>query len=152
MSNITCYGDISIMSFGVAYEYMDRTLASDSRVLKRDGSAHYIHVGGSTPSLNPGDPGTDVLGLSIPEARMDKLLGHYSRHTMSACSFSSRPKYHVVFVRPNGELLSELTDLVNQGKIHSAVGKIYKFNEISNAHDEVEKGHALGKVVVEIED
>ncbi len=66
--------DYDVVFDTLAYEYMERTLGANSRVLRLDGRGHYVHVGGSNPSLNPRDPGTDALGMSVPEARFGKYM------------------------------------------------------------------------------
>ncbi len=66
--------DYDVVFDTLAYEYMERTLSENSRVLRLDGRGHYVHVGGSNPSLNPGDPGTDMLAMSVPEARVGMYM------------------------------------------------------------------------------
>ena len=135
---------------------MDTILSPESRVLRLDGRGHYIHVGGSRTSLNPGEAGTDALGLSVPEARVDKLLSHYWRQGLSALGIGSggAPRYHVVFVRPSGELLKRVRDYCQEGKLRPVVGTLLTdggLEAVSAAHDLVESGHSsVGKVVVQV--
>lgn len=123
-------------------------------MIRRDGKGHYIHVGGSSPKIGPGDPGSDPFGFSVPEARIDKLLSHYWQQwsTSVSISFGSSEviHYHVVFVRPDGEKLSRVAHYVEEGKIKCFVEKSFPLHEIAHAHDHVEEGHALGKTVVTI--
>lgn len=144
--------DYDVVFDTLAYEYMNVILSSESTILRRDAvGGHYIHVGGSSPSLSPGDPGTDMLGLSVPEARIDRLLGHYMRQGASSLSiWSHKPQYHVVFVRPDGNKLRRMKGYVEDGKVHAVVHKTFSLNDISLAHDEVESGHCRGKVVVTV--
>jgi NADPH:quinone reductase-like Zn-dependent oxidoreductase len=139
----------------VAYEYKERTLNPQSRVLRRDGKGHYIHVGGSSPQIGLGDPESDPLGLSVPEARLDKLFSHFWQQWSSSVSHtiglsSNEIHYHVVFVRPNGEKLKRVSKYVEEGKIRSSIERTFPLHEIGSAHDYVEEGHTLGKIVITI--
>jgi NADPH:quinone reductase-like Zn-dependent oxidoreductase len=139
----------------IAYEYKDRTLHPQSRVIRRDGKGHYIHVGGSSPNIGPGDPGSDPFGFSVPEARIDKLFSHYWQQLSTSFSISVGLSaevihYHVVFVRPDGEKLTRVSRYVEEGKIKCFVEKSFPLHEIADAHDHVEEGHTLGKIVVTI--
>jgi NADPH:quinone reductase-like Zn-dependent oxidoreductase len=51
--------------------------SQDPRVLRPNG--HYIHVASSDMKLKPGDPGTDRLGMAIPEARLSYMAGLWWR-------------------------------------------------------------------------
>lgn len=46
--------------------------------------------------------------------------------------------------------LSGTTELVGQGKVKAAIGKIYPLAEVAEAHRESETKHASGKIVLEI--
>mmetsp|Transcript_3316 Transcript_3316/g.5181 ORF Transcript_3316/g.5181 Transcript_3316/m.5181 type:complete len:360 (-) Transcript_3316:144-1223(-) len=145
--------DYDVVFDTLAYEYMNRTLCSSSKVLRRDGKGHYVHIGGSSPNVNPGDRDADWLGLSVPEARIDKLASHYTRQSLSYLHKlwgSSAPQYHVVFVRPDGGKLRQMSDAIGEGKVRPIVDKEFPLSEIAAAHDYVETGHTTGKVVVNI--
>jgi NADPH:quinone reductase len=45
-----------------------------------------------------------------------------------------------------GELLSEVTELVNKKIIKPLVGKVFNFTEVSSAHELLERGGFLGKI------
>ena len=53
-------------------------------------------------------------------------------------------------MRPNGQHLSEISKLVESGKINPIVDKSYTFPEIKDAFQYVNTGRAKGKVVVKI--
>ena len=94
-----------------------------------------------------------MLGLSVPEARLDKLLGHYCRQAWSRVRRGMQPQYHVVFVRPSGALLQRVKEYCQQGKLRPVVGTVFRggLEDVRAAHDAVEKGHVgVGKVVVQV--
>ncbi|CAE7635860.1 unnamed protein product, partial [Symbiodinium microadriaticum] len=145
--------DFDVVFDTLAYVYMDRVLAPHSRMLRRDGRGHYVHVGGSRVSLNPGDEGTDALGMSVPEARLDKLARHFLQQAWSSLGWSTRPRYHAMFVRPSGAILSRVKDYCEQGKLRAVVGSVLPggLKDVGTAHDTVESGYeGVGKVVVSI--
>lgn len=58
--------------------------------------------------------------------------------------------YSFLFMQPNGQQLSEISKLVESGKITPIVDKTYEFNEITDAFQYVNTGRAKGKVVLKI--
>lgn len=58
--------------------------------------------------------------------------------------------YSFLFMQPNGQHLSELSKLVESGKINPIVDKTYAFTEIKDAFQYVNTGRAKGKVVLKI--
>jgi len=63
-------------------------------------------------------------------------------------------KYNVTFesffMWPSGEMLSHLTELVNDDKLKPTIDRSYSLEEVQKAYDYLAKGHAKGKVVVKI--
>ena len=58
--------------------------------------------------------------------------------------------YSFLFMQPNGQQLSEISKLVESGKINPVVDKTYGFNEIKDAFQYINTGRAKGKVVLKI--
>ena len=58
--------------------------------------------------------------------------------------------YSFLFMQPNGQQLSEISKLVESGKINPIVDKTYEFSEITDAFQYVNTGRAKGKVVLKI--
>mmetsp|Transcript_22451 Transcript_22451/g.23130 ORF Transcript_22451/g.23130 Transcript_22451/m.23130 type:complete len:274 (+) Transcript_22451:419-1240(+) len=145
--------DYDVVFDTLAYEYKERTLNPNSRVIRKDGKGHYVHIGGSSPTIEPGDPGSDPFGLSVPEARFDKLMSHYWYQWSSSFSkkvglSTEEVHYHVVFVRPNGNILREISKHIEENKINCFIDKVFPLNEIQQAHNYIEEGHTVGKVVL----
>lgn len=60
--------------------------------------------------------------------------------------------YEVVFVKPDGAGLHRISQLVDEDKIRPTVEATFPLHEIAYAHDKVEQGHALGKIVILVAD
>ncbi|MNY89598.1 Phenolphthiocerol synthesis polyketide synthase type I Pks15/1 [compost metagenome] len=58
--------------------------------------------------------------------------------------------YSFLFMQPNGQQLSEISKLVESGKINPIVDKTYAFTEIKDAFQYVNTGRAKGKVVLKV--
>lgn len=58
--------------------------------------------------------------------------------------------YSFLFIQPNGQQLSEISKLVESGKINPIVDKTYELSEIKDAFQYVNTGRAKGKVVLKI--
>lgn len=58
--------------------------------------------------------------------------------------------YSFLFMQSNGQQLSEISKLVESGKINPIVDKTYAFTEIKDAFQYVNTGRAKGKVVLKI--
>ncbi|EID12536.1 zinc-binding alcohol dehydrogenase [Mycobacterium xenopi RIVM700367] len=76
---------------------------------------------------------------------------------MRALSFGARRKakrlnvtFSFLFMRANGNQLSEITSLIDQGAIRPVVERVFPFESTKDALNFVEKGRAKGKVVVKV--
>ncbi|MEG1856678.1 MAG: NADP-dependent oxidoreductase [Acinetobacter sp.] len=58
--------------------------------------------------------------------------------------------YSFLFMQPNGQQLSKITELLEAGKIKPVVDKTYTFSKIRDAFEYVNTGRAKGKVVLKI--
>ena len=68
---------------------------------------------------------------------------------------TEEPKAHSVngqfiSVRPNGEQITQLSNLLASGDIKVNVEASYSLEDISKAHEHVERGHTRGKVVIDL--
>ncbi|HTF82546.1 MAG TPA: zinc-binding dehydrogenase [Cytophagales bacterium] len=48
------------------------------------------------------------------------------------------------------KVLSKLFSLIDAGRLQIHVSKIFKFEEIYMAHEAVEEGHTIGKIVIRV--
>ena len=59
-------------------------------------------------------------------------------------------EFHGLLTRPDGPLLARVGALVESGAIRPIVGKVFALNELGSAYEELAKGHARGKIVIQI--
>jgi NADPH:quinone reductase-like Zn-dependent oxidoreductase len=58
---------------------------------------------------------------------------------------------HYVFVRPAGDQLSELANLIDDGRLRVEVQEVFGFEQAAAAHERLEDGHVRGKLVLRID-
>ena len=51
-------------------------------------------------------------------------------------------------VSSNGNDMKQIAKLLEEGKIHSHVSEKFKFEDLPKAHQQIETGKTLGKIVV----
>ncbi|MFB4285593.1 NADP-dependent oxidoreductase [Nonomuraea sp. MTCD27] len=112
-----------------------------------------------TSSVQVLKPGGRLISISgPPDAAFARELGGGAvlRLAMSAMSFQIRRRakrravpYSFLFMRASGDQLRELTALIDAGKIHPVVDRVFPFEQTPQALAYVEQGRATaGKVVV----
>ena len=111
-------------------------------------------------SLNVLKRGGRIISISGPPDREFAEVIHANwllKCIIPLLSWSIRNKakkraitYSFLFMQPNGQQLSEISKLVESGKITPIVDKTYEFNEITDAFQYVNTGRAKGKVVLKI--
>lgn len=109
-------------------------------------------------SLKVLKPGGKLISISgPPDAAFAKESGlnWFLQQVMRLLSFGIRKKagqrgvsYSFVFMRANGEQLSKITSLIDDGIIRPVVDRVFPFAATPEALAYVEKGRAKGKVVV----
>jgi alcohol dehydrogenase len=135
-SDIVTEYDVVLDPMSWKYEHL--TLNEGKNVLKSNG--HYLNV------LSSG------IVNGIEETFCFTTLYNLLRHTvMNVISPGSLPKYSLIGVRPDGDNLRKIFDLVEQGKITSVIDpQIFDLYELSDAHMYLERHYATGKVVVRV--
>lgn len=53
-------------------------------------------------------------------------------------------------VNRQGQVLQKLVEMAERGQLHPHVSKIYDWHDLAHAHEEMERGHVTGKLVVRI--
>ena len=59
-------------------------------------------------------------------------------------------RWHTILVKPSGEQLAQLAELIEAGKLRVNVAHVMPLEDVSKAHELVEGGHAGGKVVLKV--
>ena len=91
--------------------------------------------------------GTVVSTLSL--SSQDLTLFHAKGLSLHLV-FMLIPMLHNVGRSHHGEILSQLTKLVDEGKVHPLLdSKSFSFSEVAAAHNRAESGQAIGKVTLE---
>jgi len=88
-------------------------------------------------SLKVLKPGGKII--SIPSGASENVKEKAAAAGMNGEQFS---------VRPNGEEMNEISDMLWEGKIKSHVSKKFSFDDIKAAHRQIETGRTRGKIVV----
>ena len=111
-------------------------------------------------SLRVLKPGGQVISISgPPDAAFARSLGAswVLRMLMGFLSFGVRAKaqrrqahYSFLFMRANGDQLTEITSLIDHGIIRPVVDRVFPFISTKEAMTYVEAGRAKGKVVVSL--
>jgi alcohol dehydrogenase len=123
----------------MSWKYESLTLNQGKNVLKKNG--HYLNL------LSSGwvEGKERTLGLTT----LFNLIKHKLVNWISPGRI---PKYDLIVVRPDGEKLKSMFDLLEGGQVFSVTDpQVFSIYEMSDAHWYLEKGYANGgKVVVRI--
>ena len=112
-------------------------------------------------SLRVLKPGGQLISISgPPDAAFARSIGAswVLRMVTGALSYRIRAKakrrqvhYSFLFMRANGDQLTEITSLIDDGIIRPVVDRVFPFASTKEAMAYVEAGRAKGKVVVSLE-
>ncbi len=58
--------------------------------------------------------------------------------------------FEAFFMWPSGEMLTHLTQLINDEVLKPMIDRSYSFEQVQEAYDYLQRGHAKGKVVIKI--
>lgn len=107
--------------------------------------------------LKPGGTLVSLTGPPTAELAKKLNLGWHFQILMNLLSFSARRiakkqqvNFKFLFMRAEGNQLSEITKLIETGIIKPIVDKVFAFEQTNEAMAYVESGRAKGKVVVKI--
>jgi len=118
-----------------------KTLEKSLRVLKPGGML--ISISG------PPDPAfAKEVGLNPFLKLVMHLLGRGVRKRAKSLGI----RYSFLFMRAQGQQLSEITALIESGVIRPVIDKVYPFEKTGDALAYVETGRAKGKVVITVAD
>lgn len=121
----------------MSFEYEERTLNQDSKVLKADGL--YLNVMSSDWAL------VDGKEKAIGPLSFKNLI----KHTMSnLLKPGSLPRYDLNFVQPDGKLLQSIMDLIEKGKIRPIIDSVFDLVDAVDAYKKLETGRTTGKIIL----
>jgi NADPH:quinone reductase-like Zn-dependent oxidoreductase len=107
--------------------------------------------------LKQGGTLVSLTGPPTAEFAKEIGLGWHLQMLTNLLSFSTRRKakklnvnFKFLFMKPEGKQLSEITALIEAGKIHPIIDKVFPFEQTNEAMAYVETGRAKGKVVVKV--
>jgi NADPH:quinone reductase-like Zn-dependent oxidoreductase len=107
--------------------------------------------------LKPGGKLISISGPPDPAFATEIGAPWYVKAIMYVLSFGARRKakrlnvtFSFLFMTANGDQLSEITTLIDQGVIRPVVERVFPFESTKDALDFVAKGRAKGKVVIKV--
>ncbi|MBL7818832.1 MAG: NADP-dependent oxidoreductase [Saprospiraceae bacterium] len=107
--------------------------------------------------LKAGGTLVSLTGPPTPEFAKEIGLGWHFQMLMRLLSMSARGKakklnvnFKFLFMRAEGNQLSEITKLIEAGKIRPVIDKVFPFEQTNEALAYVESGRAKGKVVIKM--
>ena len=120
--------------------------SQDPKTLEK--SLGVLKPGGQLISISgPPDPAfAKELGLNLFLKLVMRLLSRGVRKKAKGLGI----RYSFLFMRAQGQQLSEITSLIESGVIRPVVDKVFPFEKTGDALAYVETGHAKGKVVITV--
>lgn len=111
-------------------------------------------------SLNTLKPGGKLISISgPPDPHFAEEIGlpWFMKPIMRLLSYTIRNKakkrnvdYSFLFMKANGKQLSEITKLIDSGKIKPIIDRVFPFESTNEAIDYVETGRTKGKVIINV--
>ncbi|ARO34275.1 Zn-dependent alcohol dehydrogenase GroES-like protein (plasmid) [Rhizobium sp. NXC14] len=120
--------------------------SQDDKTLKK--SLRVLRPGGLLISISgPPDPEfARELGLNLFLKLVMRLLSRGVRKKAKSLGI----RYSFLFMKAEGQQLSEIASLIESGVIHPVVDKVFPFEKTGDALAYVETGRAKGKVVITV--
>jgi NADPH:quinone reductase-like Zn-dependent oxidoreductase len=111
----------------------------------------------SLETLKPGGKLISISGPPDPAFAREQGLNWILRQALRLLSLGIRRKaearqvdYSFLFMRANGEELSRITTLIEEGAIRPVIDRVFPFEATNEALAYIETGRAKGKVVVKV--
>jgi len=154
-------GNIELVRSLGADEIVDYKKQEFEKVLRGfDGVLGTVKGDAIEKSLSILKPGSTIVSLIGPldaafaEAKklnffLKFVFGLTSRKLMKLAN-KNRVDYGFLFVRPDGQQLAQIGELLNAEHIRPVIDKVFSFDEANQALDYLALGRAKGKVVVRI--
>jgi alcohol dehydrogenase len=119
-------------------------------------------IGGKTleKSFRVVKPGGQIVSIAgLPNARFGKEYGtgffktslfRIATLKITKLEKQCNAKYTYLFMKPSGEQLSIITDLIESEKIKPVIDRIFPFEDAQKALEYCESGRAKGKIILKI--
>ena len=109
-------------------------------------SFQIIRPGGWVVSIS-GDPDQRLakdMNLNFFKSLVLRLVGRKANNLANKASAN----YRFIFMKSSGDQLTQITRLIEDGKIKPVIDREFSFDESQKAMDYLESGHARGKIVI----
>ncbi len=140
----------------MSYVYEEKVYNKNSKILNQNGPepSHYINIASSPfgTSSKEYSLSKDPIGMSIPEARIDRVLNGYLKSFFRNTLNLSSIKYHYVFVHPDKEALLAVSRALEESKITVHLHEILPLSEGKRAIEILESGNVSGKIVLLVDE
>ena len=107
-----------------------------------------LKTGGTLISIS--GPPDSKFGKEINAPFLVRLIMQAASRNVRRAAKRHLVKYEFLFMKPQGNQLRQISELIDRGIIKPAVEKTFPFNKTQDALDYIEKGHAKGKIVIKI--
>lgn len=109
--------------------------------------------------VKPGGWVVSISGLPDGETAKDMDLGLFKKFVLRLVGLKAnlsaalkKNHYKFLFMKPNGAQLTEIKNLVEQGKIRPIIDSVFPLSDVQKALEHSESGRARGKIVIKITD
>lgn len=98
----------------------------------------------------PGDSFARTLPLLKKGATIVSLVGDVAPETMAIAKKNGIKGSFRMGVKSSGKDLEVLAKLLEQHSVKSHVSQVFEFDQMGEAHTQIETGHTTGKIVVQV--
>lgn len=120
--------------------------SQDNKTLEK--SFEVIKPGGKIVSIS--GPPTPIFAEEHRLPWYVKLATRFLSSKMRKRAKKQNVNYSFLFMTANGKQLSEITHLIENGKIKPVIDKVFAFEKTNDALQYIESGRAKGKVVIKM--
>lgn len=92
--------------------------------------------------------GGEVQERSWSVLKQDGILVSIVSQPSDEAAEKHKVRSAFIFIEPNAEILTQITEMVDEGKVRPIVGAEFALADIAKAHKLSESGHSVGKIVL----
>ena len=92
--------------------------------------------------------GGEVQERSWSVLKQDGILVSIVSQPSDEAAAKHKVRSAFIFIEPNAEILTQIAELVDEGKVRPIVGAEFALADIAKAHELSESGHSMGKIVL----